>query len=148
MLRWNDPRLSERSLGKSLEECEVSRSEVWKPDLLIVNKLKGEELLEDIVNIDTYGNLIHRQRFRNAVFFSDLDFRNFPLDTQFLQIRFIDIEHEKDEILYVIDKKYAGIREELSVEGWDIKLEEPIITSEHVASVDRFIRLFFSLYIR
>jgi hypothetical protein len=95
MLRWIDPRLSEKSLGRSLEDCEVKRSEIWHPDLVGVNILKGESLLDDIVDITSAGDVRQRQRFRNAEFFSDLDFRDFPFDTQVLYIRVIELEHEK-----------------------------------------------------
>jgi len=123
MLRWNDSRLSEKSLGKSLEDCEVNLGEVWHPDLLSVNGLKGEKLLEDIVDIDTNGDVRHRQRFRNAEFFSDLDFKDFPFDSQILYVRMMELEHEKDQVSFVIDREHFGMREELSEEGWDIELE-------------------------
>lgn len=129
MLRWNDPRLSEKSLGKSLEYCEIKLAEVWHPDLVSVNSLKGEKLLEDIVDVDVNGNVRYRQRFRNTEFFSDLDFRDFPLDTQTLYVSMIELEHEKDQVSFVLDREHFGMREELSEEGWDIEFNEPVITS-------------------
>jgi len=139
MLRWNDPRLSEKSLGRSLEDCEVKRGEIWHPDLVGVNILKGESLLDDIVDITPAGDVRHRQRFRNAEFFSDLDFRDFPFDTQVLYMRVIELEHEKGQISFIPDREYMGMREELSEEGWDIEFNEPVITSEYVPSMGRFI---------
>jgi hypothetical protein len=139
MLRWNDPRLSENSLGRSLEYCEIRLTEVWHPDLLSVNGLKGEKLLEDIVDVDVNGDVRYRQRIRNAEFFSDLDFRDFPLDTQILYVRMIELEHEKDQVSFVLDRDNFGMREELSEEGWDITLKEPVVTSEYIDTMDRFI---------
>jgi hypothetical protein len=128
MLRWSDPRLSEKSLGRSLEDCEIKLSEVWHPDILSVNGLKAEKLLEDMVDIDGNGDVRQRQRFRSAEFFSDLDFRDFPFDTQVLYVRMIEFEHEKDQISFVIDREHIGMREELSEEGWDIEFKEPVVT--------------------
>jgi len=145
-LRWNDPRLSENSLGRSLENCELKRSEVWHPDLLSTNGLKGEKLLEDIVDIDRRGDVLYKQRFRHAEFFSDLDFRDFPFDNQTLQVSLVEFEHEKNQISFVIDREHIGIREELSEEGWSIELKEPVVTSEYIDSWNRLVtRIDFQL---
>jgi hypothetical protein len=139
MLRWNDPRLSDKSLGKSLDDCEIKLNEVWHPDILDVNMLKGEKLLENIVDVDVNGNVRYRQRIRNAEFFSDLDFRDFPFDTQILYVQMIEFEHEKDQVSFVLDRERFGIRQELSEEGWDIGLEDPVITSEYIDTINRYI---------
>jgi hypothetical protein len=146
MLRWSDPRLSEKSLGRSLEDCEIKLSEVWHPDILSVNGLKAEKLLEDMVDIDRNGDVRQRQRFRSAEFFSDLDFRDFPFDTQVLYVRMIEFEHEKDQISFVLDREHIGMREELSEEGWDIEFKEPVVTSEYIDTMNRFMtRIDFQL---
>jgi hypothetical protein len=139
MFRWNDPRLSEKSLGRSLEDCEIKLSEVWHPDFVDVNMLRGDKLLEGFVDIETNGDVRYRQRFRSAEFFSDLDFTDFPFDTQILYVSMIEPKHEKDQISFIVDREFVGIRKELSEEGWDIKLEEPVVTSEYIDTINRFI---------
>lgn len=133
-IRWDDPRLSEKSLGRSLEYCDISLDQIWHPDLIDVNMLKGDKRSPDTVDIDAEGNVTYRERWRNTEFYSDLNFKNFPFDKQVLHLTLIEYESSPNEISFSIDYGYTELRERSSIEGWDIALLNPEITSEHLST--------------
>jgi hypothetical protein len=133
LVSWNDPRLSEESLGRSLEDCRVMLNEIWHPYPANVNRVKAEKILQDFVDIDKNGTVSYRQRY-SAELSSDFDFRNFPFDTQVLKAVIVIYGQDADEIVLSADKKSTGMRKEISVEGWNIELEDPVISTEYMAS--------------
>ena len=137
---WKDPRLSEQSLGRSLEQCNLALDEIWHPDIITVNMVKGDDYGEK-ATVDKQGNVVFTERLRNAEFFFDLEFLDFPFDTQVLHIIF----GTGDEITLAFDSESTGIRKKLSVDGWDITLTEPVITSEQIESHESIARLDFRL---
>jgi hypothetical protein len=139
-ITWKDPRLSEQSLGRSLEHCNIALDEIWSPDIIAMNIVKGDVYRES-VNIGKQGNVVFTKRVRNAEFFFDLEFLDFPFDTQVLHIIF----GTGDEITFAVDSEFTGIRKKLSVDGWDIALTEPVITSEQIESHESIARLDFRL---
>ena len=137
--RWNDPRLSEKSLGRSLEYCDITLDDIWYPDLIDVNMIRGDKRSPDVVHIDSEGNVTYRERWRNAEFYSDLDFRNFPFDDQILHLVLIEYEDSSNSISLLVDKEYTQIRKGSSIEGWDIQILEPEITSEYIIASNRYV---------
>jgi hypothetical protein len=137
---WQDPRLSEQSLGKSLENCTISIDDIWHPDIVPMNFVKGETYRK-LITVDKQGKAIHTQRIRNAQFFFDLEFRDFPFDAQVLHI----LLGTADEITLAVDREFTGIRQHLSIEGWDITLKDAVLTSEKIESYGSIARLDFQL---
>jgi hypothetical protein len=138
-MSWNDSRLSAESLGRSLKHCEIGLNNIWSPDLVGFVEHRGEKQLDDVVDIDNSGNVTYRQRFLNVEIYSDLNFQDFPFDTQILHVVIVTYEQEEGEISFVVDRESTGIQERLSQEGWDISLEEPIVTNQYLASQDRYL---------
>jgi len=128
-LTWNDPRLSKDTLGRSLENCSVNFEEVWHPQLIDMNRSKGEKLLEKKVRIDREGNVNYKQRYVGELS-SDLDFTDFPFDEQVLHFIMSVYGPDAEHIVFEADKNFTGSRKEFSIEGWDIKLLEAVIKSE------------------
>jgi hypothetical protein len=139
-LSWNDPRISEQSLGRSIEYCNIAIDKIWYPDITPANMVKAD-IYRKNVDIDKKGNVVWTKRLRNAEFFFDLVFQDFPFDTQVLHI----ILGTPDEITFAVDSEFTGIRKKLSLEGWDITLTEPVITSEQFKSHGTIARLDFRL---
>jgi hypothetical protein len=137
---WKDPRLSEQSLGRSLERCNITLDEIWHPDIVTMNLVKGDVYGEN-TTIDEQGNVVFTERLRNAEFFFDLAFEDFPFDTQVLHI----IYGTADEVTLAFDSESTGIRKKLSVDGWDIDLKEAVLTSEQIESYESIARLDFQL---
>jgi hypothetical protein len=90
-----------------------------------------------MMTVDKHGTAILTHRVRNAQFFFDLAFEDFPFDTQILHV----LLGSADEITLAVDSESSGIRKNLSVEGWDVKLTDPVLTSERTDSYDSIARL-------
>jgi len=133
---WNDPRLSSNTLGKSLEDCILKLSDIWSPNVMAINRNRGEKLLDDIVRVDDKGNVIYRQRFVGDLA-SNLVFKDFPFDSQILHMILFVIGPDGEFTEFEVDEENTGAREIFSLEGWDVELIEPVITTEYVKSQNR-----------
>ncbi len=144
-ITWNDARLSEKSLGKSIKDCIVDRSVIWYPLVLDANRDDGKELLEKVVQIDKDGNVNFKQRYIGTLS-SDLNFEQFPFDTQELHFVLAAYGPDADKIEFVHDKEMSGSRDSFSIEGWKIAMMDPLITEEVVKEQGRsFARMDFYL---
>lgn len=130
-LTWNDPRLSEKVLGSSLEKCVVKFEDIWHPAIIDVNRNKGEKLLPMVVNIDSAGNVNYKQRYIGELS-SDLDFTDFPFDKQVLHFILAAYGPDTEDIVFVQDKDMSGSRDHYSIEGWKIGLMDAQTTREAV----------------
>jgi hypothetical protein len=126
---WNDPRLSEQVLGKSLEKCIYKIDEIWIPQVIVVNRNGGEELLEKIARVDPDGNVNFKQRYVGELT-SDLDFADFPFDNQVLHFIMAAIGGDGGDIAFEVDNTKTGQRDSFSAEGWTIKLADAKSTTE------------------
>ncbi len=118
---WNDPRLSEQALGKSLENCIYKFSDIWEPHIIVVNQNGGDKLLDKIARVGPEGNVTVRQRYVGDLT-SDLDFANFPFDNQRLHFILAAVGPDSQNIAFEVDEDTTGQREMFSAEGWQIKL--------------------------
>jgi len=130
-LTWNDPRLSKEALGKSLEYCVFNEKDIWNPTIIEVNRNQGEQLLDKVARVDAQGNVNMKQRYVGE-FTSDLDFSDFPFDTQ--QLHFVMSAYGPDasDIVFEVDNDYTGSRDNFSLEGWSVELLDGVSTSEKV----------------
>jgi len=127
---WNDPRLSEQALGKSLEDC-VFSDEVWAPTLMAVNRSVSEYLDKVVAKVDSEGNVNIRQRYIGQ-FGSDLDFTDFPFDDQILHFILVAAGPDGEDIVFEVDDSKTGQRDNFSVEGWTVTLIDGVSTVETV----------------
>ena len=118
---WSDPRLSEEALGKSLERCIYKANEIWTPQIIVVNRSGGEELLDSIARVDAQGNVNIKQRYVGELT-SDLDFADFPFDKQILHFILADAGPDAENIVFEVDEDTTGERSQFSAEGWQINL--------------------------
>ncbi len=126
---WNDPRLSEEALGKSLEKCIYKINEIWIPQVIVINRNGGEELLERLARVDPDGNVNIKQRYVGELT-SDLDFSDFPFDTQVLHFIMAAVGSDRSDIVFEVDNETTGQRDSFSAEGWEIILVDANSTSE------------------
>jgi hypothetical protein len=118
---WNDPRLTEEALGKSLEKCVYKVGEIWAPQFIVINRNAGEQLLARIARVDKEGNVNIEHRYVGDLT-SDLDFTDFPFDTQELHFILAAVGPDADEITFELDIDTTGQRDKFSAEGWSINL--------------------------
>jgi len=116
MASWNDPRLAHAGPGK------ISRSlnDVWHPRLQIVNQQNTWNTFPKVVKIDPRGNVVYRQRLWGN-FSQPLELKNFPFDSQKMQITIIAAGYGPDEVVMVpYGQISSGIGPALSIPDWDI----------------------------
>ena len=136
---WTDSRLSERVLGKSLEDCVINKNKIWFPKILDINLKSGEEQLEEVVHIDTDGNILYVQRLIGT-FYNDLDYRNFPFDSQILNLIFASYDYGPTDVEFQINQKEYKLNDNLDLEGWTgIKIIDPLIESVYIQDEDRHV---------
>lgn len=122
-LDWKDPRLSEASLGKSLEYCRIDINSVWNPAINLVNmSWPIKTFYDDVVTVDAEGNVQFYQRTLGFLE-SPLNIEKFPFDRQILPITFASIDYNPRQLTLKVDSKDSGMREKLSIVGWDINPE-------------------------
>ena len=126
---WNDPRLSEKALGKSLAKCVFRDGEIWTPTIVVVNQNGGTQLLTKIARVDEDGNVKIRQRYVGEIT-SDLDYANFPFDEQELHFILAAVGPDAVDIRFELDKENTGQRSVFSIEGWTVNLVEGDVTTE------------------
>lgn len=136
-LNWNDPRLSEKSLGRSLEDCNVKLNEIWHPDLSSLNRVEAKQIKEDVIYIDRDGNVNVRQRYKGRLF-SEFDLKNFPFDNQILHLILLSIQQDRNDITFLVSNKSLELNETPSSKAWRISLLEPKISTEYVASQNSY----------
>ncbi len=134
--QWHDPRLSAKALEKSLAGCRLSLSDIWHPDLSILNIQNIMHIKKELVRLDKNGNVRYGQRVR-ADLSSPLNLRDFPFDSQMLPIKIVSLLYGPKEIEFSVNESTTGRRKDLTITGWTIKLEEPRITKEYIAPQNR-----------
>lgn len=137
-MKWKDPRLSKESLGRSLDLCKINFSNLWFPGLIEINLIKSDLLLEEEAHVDDDGNITHNQRFLGELS-SNFDFKDFPFDTQILNFVIVSYDYGPEDITFVVDSGDLGIHEVLSIEGWEIKLLDPVISEHYYRTGDRYL---------
>jgi hypothetical protein len=116
MASWNDPRLAHSGTG------EISRplNEVWNPRLQILNQQRTWKSFPEIVKIDPQGNVNYRQRVW-GYFSQPLELRDFPFDSQQLQLSLVAAGYAPEEVEIVPHPgKSSGIGKNLSIPDWDV----------------------------
>jgi hypothetical protein len=118
-LKWQDPRLSEKSLGFSLEDYKFVLDEIWHPNINPVN-LRGEinERDQD-VDIDSEGIVRFSERIYGE-FSSPLELNEFPFDVQYLMIQIASFEYGPQDVLFIVDSFRTGRVDGSFLAGWDI----------------------------
>ena len=115
--RWNDPREAHEGPGKITKNL----NEAWHPSLFFLNPQRIWQQLPDSLDISPSGDVVQRQKVWGD-FSQPLNLRDFPLDTQTLEITlvaarsddFADIELLQDP------ESPSFLAERFSVADWKI----------------------------
>jgi hypothetical protein len=79
--RWHDARLARPEGSGDESQRLLPLSQIWQPDVGILNRRSMEATLPPVARVDTQGNVEYAQRLRGQ-FASPLDLRRFPFDRQ------------------------------------------------------------------
>ncbi len=110
--KWKDQRLV-----SSNEKTTYNLNDVWNPDLQIINRGKLFLSFPEIVEVDSEGTVVYKQRFIGD-FSQPLDLHRFPVDQQKLKFQIVSLGYSPNEVNLIEDS--VGISEKLSIPDWDI----------------------------
>jgi len=120
---WLDPRLALPEDEQSGQIRTLPRSEIWTPRGLIVNDRGLSPQLPLVADVDALGNVMYRQRLSGELAVN-LNFKDFPFDTQHLPIDVVSYQYSPDEIRFSLDPRTGANSESFSTEGWRFRLLE------------------------
>jgi hypothetical protein len=114
---WYDPNIAERFDEKDV----LPATEVWTPNLQVVNQQKIWPTLPEVVEVYPDGKVIYRQRVWGQ-FSMPFNLKNFPFDTQDFTVQFISIGlREEGEIKFIqSDESLSGLADVFSQADWEI----------------------------
>jgi hypothetical protein len=128
---WNDPRLAMPEDQRKGQLRNVSRSDIWLPQGLIVNDRGLQRQLPEVATIDDEGKVTVRQRLWGR-FAIDLDFEDFPFDTQYLPIEIISYAYSPEELKFSDATDISGDDGKFSAEGWSFEIQPPVLSEYDV----------------
>ncbi len=112
VVRWTDRRLAH------LAGCTLDMSDIWTPQLQIVNRRNVVQLELDVVTVEGGGGVSYFQRGYGE-FTVDLDLRDFPFDKQQLIMEAVS-RHPASDVHLVVDPQATGLMAGLSLSGWTL----------------------------
>lgn len=131
--QWHDPRLVLQDGDGATAIRTRPVSQIWTPKGLIVNDRGLAAQLPAVVEIDASGNVVYRQRYTGQLAV-DLDFREFPFDTQQLGIEIVSYQYSPEELKFSGATGVAGDTASFSIEGWSFRVLEPQFGTFSVAA--------------
>lgn len=120
--RWRDPRLALSPDQRKGSERVMSIDEVWTPRILFLNGRGLEGHLRNTVMVDDLGNVNYKNRLSGELA-ANLEFHDFPFDTQRLPLDIVSYEYTSDELRFI--PLTAIAEEQFSIEGWVVSPLEP-----------------------
>lgn len=128
--RWTDPRLA------AFEDCHFPLDAVWNPEIILLNSGRVFPAEPNTVKIGKGGTVTHLQRYRGALKVpKPLD--DFPFDHAILRIVLIPRDLDEKQVRLVVDEKFTGRREGITVPDWSIGSAKGRIASEYIEVRDR-----------
>jgi hypothetical protein len=122
-IQWQDPRLA--ADGDDVSEFRTfALSEIWTPNLTIVNDRGLDILFPEVATVDRQGNVVLRQRLAGPLA-ADLDLREFPFDTQRLTVDIISYRYAPDELVFSSESQMIAEPDNLRAGGWTFAALEP-----------------------
>jgi len=122
-IAWQDLRLALPEDERSGQIRTLPRTEIWTPRGLIVNDRGLDPQLPLVVDVDAVGNVVYRQRLTGELA-ADLNFKDFPFDTQRLPIHVVSYQYSPAEIRFSPNSKIGANLESFSAEGWHFRILE------------------------
>jgi hypothetical protein len=125
-VNWQDPRLALPEAERTGHKRLMSLDEIWTPRGLVTNDRGLTTELPRVAEIDDLGNVLYLQRLYGDLAV-DLEFEDFPFDTQILPIEIISYRYGPDEVQFSPNADIIGDDGSFSAEGWKFRIIEPLI---------------------
>jgi len=133
---WHDPRLALKDAGDSGERRIFSYEQIWHPYMEIFNQRDLKKRYDEMLRVDAEGNVQFLQRYTGEMS-TPLQHRDFPFDSQELEILIGSMRYGPDELSLEVDEQRTGRREWLSITGWSAGPGTAEITTEYLTVQDR-----------
>jgi hypothetical protein len=128
---WTDPRLT------AFEGCQFSLSEVWNPQIDIINAGRLFTRLTKQVDVHESGRVRYLQRYQGALVFR-YDAHQFPFDRHDIVITLLSLQYGEKDVRIIIDEVFTGRKsDEFNVPDWKITQVQANITSEPIDAFKR-----------
>jgi hypothetical protein len=118
-LSWLDPRLSAETLGQAIDDCRIGLSDIWNPNVHLVNRRGAIREGAQDVDITPDGTVRFSERITGEMS-TTLDLKEFPFDTQGLRIQIASFEYGPQDVVFAVDEAKTGRIEELFIGGWEV----------------------------
>jgi len=116
MASWYDPNVAERFNEKDV----LPATEVWTPNIQVVNQQKIWPTLPEVVEVYPDGLVIYRQRVWGQ-FSMPFDLRDFPFDTQDFVVQLVSIGQQERKMEIAQSKEVpSGLADKFSQADWEI----------------------------
>lgn len=117
IIRWHDKRLAHKAPGP----ITMKLTEIWNPNIQIINQRKVWKTIPDLVKVMPDGEVIYTQAGWGT-FSQPLKLKDFPFDTQKISFQLLSAcGYPPGKVQFVANnKKLSGIADKLSVADWKI----------------------------
>jgi len=121
---WQDRRLALPEAQRQGKIRQFSLDEIWLPRTLMLNDRNLEARLPLVAQVDDEGRVSLGQRLFGTAS-ADLQFRDFPMETQYLPLDLISYGYKPEELDLGAKAVLLGDAESFSADGWNLSLLEP-----------------------
>ncbi|MEX0325746.1 MAG: hypothetical protein AB3N33_06630 [Puniceicoccaceae bacterium] len=129
--RWQDPRLADDQYDDPRVKLDLTIEDIWHPHLVSIYQ-RESQLKDALLNIDSAGNVTFRQRGIHT-FTAPLDLRQFPFDSQVVDLVYVSSIYSDQELNLVLDRERSGHLGDFSLRGWTFENFEASTISRPVA---------------
>jgi hypothetical protein len=112
-----------------------STTQVWVPNLQVINSFTLANRRVDVVEVDEYGNASYRRRLVGTISIPR-DLSDFPIDDHAMRIAVVAAGMSR-EVELVIDERLTGQSETFSIQEWEVGSGE-VVLSDYVAAGESF----------
>jgi hypothetical protein len=118
VLRWHDARLA--LPGSELRT--LDRTQIWSPEVSIVNQRDVASHLPELVDVRADGTVVYRQRFTGS-FSNRINVADFPFDEHDFRVQFMLPAHGTGDVRFVNGalRDRTGVEQNPLVVDWDVR---------------------------
>jgi hypothetical protein len=122
---WHDHRLATTENASRT----VGLNEAWHPRVQIINQQKVFKTFPETLEVSKNGLVTDRQRYWGN-FSQPLELKEFPMDSQQLEIQIVGVGYNQDEVVFVQNPdEPSGLADKLSQTEWSVSnwVAEPMV---------------------
>jgi hypothetical protein len=138
-LVWRDHRLGIGSQNTKRGYRRLQLNHIWHPRTLIANQRELSKRFEDIVEVDSAGNVTYVQRYQGTLSFEH-ELKDFPFDNHILPVEVIS-RYGPEEVVFKEAKTGRGVT--LSIIDWEVGSGSAREGTVYIAHFNRTLSSFY-----